>query len=343
MNMKKILMRMQNVLHNISRGQSGSAMVVTAMALVVLMGFSALVVDLGTVYYETSKLQNALDSGALGAVRELPASSISSSRWAAAKSEAISLAAANHFTIGPADVQPVYEDGDSAKRIIGIRLNKSVEVQYSLARILGINSSMVTKSSTAELKSAGGITGAVPLCITADSLSAAITAHYTTNMVIKCTPKTTDINITEVGGWFGALRFDGTGASVYTELLAYGYIGALHVGQVLDMETGNMTGPTLDGFFTRFSMCTSGCTAESHEPDCPRVVYVPVVSTDPADPDIGNKQVKIVSFAAFFLESVGTASNPEIRASYLPEIVLSDMVSGASTEDFGVYVSRLTE
>lgn len=344
MNMKKVLVRLQNVLHKTRRDRSGSVMVITALAMVVLMGFSALVLDLGSVYYVSSKMQNALDSAALGAVRELPADSTSSSKWTAARSEAIALAAANKFTLSEDDIHPVYQDGDSSKKIIGIRVTKSSEVQYNFARALGIDSAMVSRAAAAELKSAGGIsgTGVVPLCVTADSLSAAIKEGYTTNLVIKCTPKTTDINITEEGGWFGALDF-GSGASDYTYTLAYGYDGELHVGDIVGMETGNMTGPTLTGFTTRYDMCTDGCTSTNYEPNCPKIVYVPVVSTDPTDPDIGNKQVKIVSFAAFFLESVGTASDPEIRATYLPEIVLSDTVSGTSSEDFGVYVSRLTD
>ncbi len=254
--MKKNLMRMQRVLHKICRGQGGATMVITAMFLVALMGFSALVVDLGSVYYASSKLQNALDSAALAAVKELPATSTSSSEWTVAKSEAVALASANHFTLSEDDIAPVYLGGDSSKKIIGIRVTKNAEVPFSFARVLGINSSTISRGATAEVEPAGGITGgAVPLSITDTALQSAINKATQDSgtaagllLQIKCCTNTGEIGIDSTGesGWFGALLFPDTNAT-FEVLLENGYSGSLYVGQILKMNSGNMSGPTIKG------------------------------------------------------------------------------------------------
>ena len=197
---------------------------------------------------------------------------------------------------------------------------------------------MVTRTSSAGLSPAGGIKGAVPLSITSSSLKNAIDAGVVTGLVIKCSSNSDDISIdSSLGqGWFGALRFEGSGASIYSELLAYGYSGYLYVGQIIEMESGNMSGPTLTGFTTRYNQCNDGCTAESYLPDCPKLVYVPVVDV------ISSKKVKIVAFAPFFLlEYGGSGNNSYIKATYLENVVLSDTSAGTSGEDFGLYINKL--
>ncbi|MGE4486015.1 MAG: pilus assembly protein TadG-related protein [Oscillospiraceae bacterium] len=331
---------MRNLFKNIFSSQSGSVAVVTALSLTVLMGFSALVLDLGVSYNEASKLQNALDSAALAAARELPAESINSAVWAAAKNAAIIFAASNDFDITSDNIEPIYKDNDSTHNIVGIKVSKSIEVNYNFARVLGINSGMVTRSASAGLTPVGGLRGAIPLSISSSSLSNAIAAGAVEGLTIKCSSNADDIGIDCTGesGWFGALRFDDTGASIYSNLIAYGFSGELYIGQILDMENGNMSGPTMDGFTTRYNSCTAGCTADSFEPDCPRLVYIPVVEV------LSNNQVKIVSFAAFFLlECGGSGNNSYIKATYIDDVVIPDSASGKSGQDFGLYVTKILE
>jgi len=329
---------MRNYSNMLCYQQSGSVAVITAMSMVVLLGFSALVVDLGVSYNEASKLQNALDSAVLAATRELPAENQASAGWSVAKNEAILFAAANNIVLSPNELEPVYQDNIATSSIIGIRVVKSIEVDYKFARVLGINAGTVTRTAAARLTPAGAITGAIPLSISASSLDAAIAADAVTGLTIKCSSNANDIGIDCTGesGWFGALRFDGSGASVYSDLIANGYSGVLRVGQVLDMENGNMSGPTMDGFTTRYDACTDGCTAGSYEPGCPKLVYIPVVEV------LSNNQVKIVSFAAFFLLECGGSGNQSyIKATYMKDTVLTASASGAVGQDFGVYVSKL--
>lgn len=331
------LLKFLNKLYN---KQGGSVAVIVALSMVVLIGFSALVLDLGVSYNETSKLQNALDSAVLAGVSKLPADSINSSDWTTAQNEAITYAECNGFTLTAADLTPIYQDDIASNKIIGIKATRSIVVEYNFARVLGVYSDTLTRTASAGLTPADGVTGAIPLCISADSLRSAIESDMVTNLTIKCCTNSGDIGIDATGtnGWFGAIRIDGSGASNYCDLLANGYSGILKVGQVLDMESGNMSGPTLDGFTARVSKCTSGCTSASYEPGCPRLVYVPIIEVLPS------KQVRIVAFGTFFIESCGgSGNNSYIKATYIPEATVPNAGSGAGGQDFGVYVSKLFE
>ncbi len=329
---------MRKLLKKLCGEQAGSVSIVVAVSMVVLIGISGFVLDTGVYYSKGAKLQNALDSAVLAASQELPADSVSSAAWAAAENEAINYASLNEFEITSDDLEPIYKNGSPANGIIGIRATKTVTVEYNFAKVLGVNSGTVTRTASAGLSPAGGVRGAIPLCVSDTGLSEAIASGIVRGLTIKCSSDTELIGIdpSTASGWFGAVRFEGSGASLYSELLANGYTGVLTVGQVLEMESGNMSGPTLDGFTERVSRCTDGCTAESYLPDCPRQVYVPVIQVLPS------KQVKIVAFAAFFLEECGgSGKNSYIKATYLKNITLPDTAPGASGQDFGLYVSKL--
>ncbi|MFB0920172.1 MAG: Tad domain-containing protein [Oscillospiraceae bacterium] len=329
---------MRGQLRIICINQYGSVSMITALFLALLIGITGFVLDKGVYYSEGAKLQNSLDSAVLAASMELPASNVNSTAWAIAENEAISYAYLNKIELSRDDLEPIYESGNSANRIIGMSATKTVEVKYSFIRVLGIRSGTVTRTSSAGLSPAGGVKGVVPLCISAAGLHAAIAAKVTTGLIIKCSTDTGLIGVDTgtASGWFGAVRIEGAGASDYSNLLSNGYSGTLKVGQVLDMECGNMSGPTMDGFIARVSRCREGCTAESYLPDCPRLVYVPVIDVLPG------KQVKIVSFAAFFLESCGgNGSNSYIKASYVKDTILPDSSAGESGQDFGLYVNKL--
>ena len=63
---------MKSKLRLFFKEESGVAVIFLAISMVVLMGFTALAVDFGLVYYQRSQLQTALDSAALAAAQKLP-------------------------------------------------------------------------------------------------------------------------------------------------------------------------------------------------------------------------------------------------------------------------------
>ncbi len=332
------IMKLKLFFKKIFEEQNGAVAIVAATVMVALLGFSALVADLGIVYVEASRLQNALDSAVLAALVELPAGDIYSQEWQSAQNTVIAYAAFNDFDLNPSDIHPVYENSAPSGRITGIEINKSIQVNYNFARVLGIDSTSVSRSSVSGLVPAGGLTGAVPLCISSSALTSAIEWGIVENITIKCSSGTDDMgtDYETVSGWFGPLRFEGNGASSYTQLLKFGYDSALCVGDVLDIESGNMSGPTLDGISDRVNRCTGGCTPESYETKCPKLIYIPVVEI------IADKQVQVVGFAAFFItEYGGSGKDSFIKATYLSDVIVSSSESGADGADFGIYTRKL--
>jgi hypothetical protein len=141
--------------------------VIAALSMAALFGFSPPRLDLGLSYHEAARLQNALDSAVLAAVSELPADSLFSAGWAAAQGQAVRFAAANGVSLAGDELEPVYPEGLSSGRIIGIRATKSIAVNYSFARVFGIGQGLLTRTAAAGIVPAGAVTGAVPLSITA--------------------------------------------------------------------------------------------------------------------------------------------------------------------------------
>ncbi|MPN39581.1 hypothetical protein SDC9_187109 [bioreactor metagenome] len=137
-------------------------------------------------------------------------------------------------------------------------------------------------------------------------------------------------------GWFGIIQLDGTGANEYRDDFIYGCSNVISVGDNLDMQDGNLSGPTEQAFNTRIMGHTS-CTYENHEANCPRIVTIPVVTV------LESKEVKTVGFASFFIQDVsGNGNKSIISATYLDRNIVPGTVIDGTGGDFGVYVVKLT-
>ena len=66
-------------LMKIGKNEDGQALVLVTLLMVVLMGFAALVVDVGFVYLTKTKLQSAANAAALSGAQDLPSASTSKS------------------------------------------------------------------------------------------------------------------------------------------------------------------------------------------------------------------------------------------------------------------------
>lgn len=155
---------LEKIFRKLNLKQDGSVVVIVALFMTVLIGISALVLDMGLAYNKKAELQKDMDSVALAAVRELPADNTSKNEWKNAKAAAIKYAQYNGISdLVESDILPVYEGNNSSNRIIGIKVKDEVIVNYNFAKILGINSSVVNCDSTAVLQPAEGVSGLLPL------------------------------------------------------------------------------------------------------------------------------------------------------------------------------------
>jgi Flp pilus assembly protein TadG len=322
------------------RNEDGSAAMLVAISLTVLLISASLVIDYGAAYVEASKLQNATDAAALAAAAYLPVNIDDYSKIDYIKDVAINYMKKNGFDNVVRD--DVILESQYGNRYTGVKVVKSCKVDFTLAKIIGKVYQNVTKSSKVGLSLAQSVTGAAPLSIDKAYLDNAIETGQTKHLILKYgTP-------TDNSGNFGAIDLNGStggGANDYRYWLSYGYGGEIKVGETIPYEQGNMSGPTLDAFVYRYNACThfeglGGCTSEHFEKSCPRIVLVPVIT------ELDSQHVRIEGFAAFVLEEVGGSGNQNYVLGSFVELVTKSNFGAdftATSNDYGVYIKSLQE
>jgi Flp pilus assembly protein TadG len=114
----------------------GTAAVTTALMMTLLLGFCALVVDIGIVSVQKSQLQNAVDSAALAAAQDLPSTS-------EAADTARSYLDSNGFGDAAIDVSFTHNN-----RQVTVAATQSFN--YTFAGVLGMEAANVRTSATAQ-------------------------------------------------------------------------------------------------------------------------------------------------------------------------------------------------
>jgi Flp pilus assembly protein TadG len=131
------------------KNESGQAMVLVALSLVVIMGFGAFTVDIGRGAMQQSELQNIADAAALAGAQDLPSSSI-------ATNTAISYAGTNGLLATQNNVpklgDKIVVTTDSTKIQVVVTRN----LEYTFAKVLGFENKEVSARAVAT-KSAGGL------------------------------------------------------------------------------------------------------------------------------------------------------------------------------------------
>lgn len=325
---------------NITR-ERGSIVILLALALTVLLGCGAVVMDLGIIYSERVHLQNAVNAAALAGCQELPGNTV------LAQQIAQQYAGQNGIPV----VNINFEDNN-----LVIDVSTQKEVPTFFARIWGITNEEISVQAKAMMVPPQALTGVIPLSIEQQQL--VYGEEYVLKVGAGHAPEDDGEEDDQHNGWFGALALGGNGADVYRTNLENGYAGTLRVGQVVSVEHGNMSGPTAQGINDRLSE-DNNCprnTFNDYERGAPEIVYVPVVKTLN---DSGNsiQEVQIAGFAAFFLEGVAGNGNDSIvtgrfiqtfvsnsaTSSNIDDLKATEMAmeQGDSTTDFGLYTPKL--
>lgn len=303
--------------------EKGLALVLVAVAMTVILGFTALVVDVGSLYLTRSRLINACDAAALAAARELPGGN----------PESVAKEYLKRNNVDPAEAEITVS---SDNKRITVRASRNVE--YTFARVLGFTSQTVSAAATAEYGAVSSASGVAPFAVPEQELV------YDKQYVLKeGAGKSVDDGF-RIHGNFGALALGGRGANNYKNNLKYGYDGIITIGDWVETEPGNMSGPTYDGVTYLLNQCTHNCTPENYRPDCPRVIIVPIF--DPSTLEQGRDDVRIVGFGAFLLEGVeGRGNESTVTGTFLqmapPPDVSYDIDPDAP--DYGLHATKLVE
>jgi Flp pilus assembly protein TadG len=294
--------------------EDGAVIVLVALGMTVFIALTALVIDFGSLYLEKNRLQKVADASALAGAQELPL------QYSKAKEEvyrAIEMNGEdpNLFTI----------ETDSSFSILQVIGNKKGKLYF--AKGLGIDEPNIQARARVELQPLSSSKGAIPLGV-----------QPTTNLSFG---QTQTLKVSDsASGNFGAIALTGLGAKDYETDLKSGYEFELKINSVLDTQTGQLAGPTKRAIDYRISLCPDS-TYLNYPPDCSRVVLVPVY--EPVQTDENQiKQVRIVGFASFFLESVSsTSEGAEVTGRFIEKAHLGD--SSPSQSNFGTYSFKLTQ
>ncbi|MDC3413855.1 Tad domain-containing protein [Terrihalobacillus insolitus] len=302
-----------NAMLDLFKNQSGVAVIMVALSIFMLTGFTAFVVDAGSLYFEKSRLQKGLDAAVLGGAQVLMVSE------GEAKIVATEIAFDNGFTIEGSEIST----GDNY-----IEINKTVNKDLFFARVLGFNNADVSAYARAEtIQTLTGGDGIVPVALEQGEYVEG--EPYTMNF------QPGNNGNASISGNFGFLAMDGPGGKELKEGIMYG--STLETYDPSDPDTYEWTqtglswGNVKAGFEYRIEEdkdnpdCASYQTADN---TCSRVITVPMVET--YEGANGKTMVKIIGFAAFWIESV---NQHEVSGRFIEYVRGGTFGSG---EDFGV-------
>jgi hypothetical protein len=289
-------------------------MVILALLLPVLIGSMALGIDVAMLYFNWTSIQVAGDASALAGASYLPAFPT------VAQTTATSYGLLNGVKVG--EISSVTVAPDNMSLTVQISRN----VPYLLARVLGLTSTTVSSSSTAQAVSVGNAEGVTPLGI-----------DYRTNYSYG---QPISIKAGQVGaGNWSPLALGGTGASNYLSNLENGYPDAIAIGDMVQTEPGNIVGPTKTGIDARLSagltQAPSGTFAD-HALDDPRVLLVPMVDFSGIN---GSSQVPVKGFAELWVIGV-TGSTID---TYFIEQTAPNTQAVRGIESFGAFTPVLVK
>lgn len=323
----------------INSSERGSVVILIALGMTVLLGSCAMVADIGLVYVQKARLQNALDAAALAGVQELPDDTNTANQ--VAQEYASQNGVDNVTTRVEANNFKIVASGQ-----------KTVPTYF--AKIWGINSKQISANSVAMMVPPGSLAGAVPLSVQEQDFQYGVVYSLKTGSGNQITGQIGG----QYYGWFGPLDLAGGGASAYEASLTNGYQGSLSIGQIINTENGNMSGPTQRAVENRLALDTRmpRNTFNNYDRNAPEIIYVPIVKFASSDLN-AVYQVQITGFAAFFLEGVsGNGTDSIITGRFIKTLIPSgktggtlaellkqeeDMENGTSGIDYGLYAPKL--
>lgn len=300
--------------------QKGATMVIVVLCLTVMLGTAALVVDVGLAYTEKSKLKNTADSAALAGALELPSF----------PSDAIEVASQyvekNGFSSSIAQVITTDDDYGMQVALIG-------NIDYKFAHVLGFTNKQLNVTSKVIVGAVSSVYGgARPFAVEQQEFT------YGQRVVLK------EDGGDGYHGNYGAIALGGTGAKKFEDNIKFGYQGKLSVGDFLDTEPGNMSGPTLDAvdyIINGVEDIIEGdyCTFDNYTSDSRRLWTIPIVDSLKVE---GRTTVEILGFALFFLEDAEKVKGQaEVTGRFIELVTNGDITQGQTS--YGLYGTKLIQ
>lgn len=286
------------------RGERGQTILVAVLAMTVLLGFTALAIDVGMLFEDRRHFQNSADAMALAGVAELPANP------SAADTKAREWATNNG--VDPSEIKTI-EVRSTGVPNDTLYVELEGDFGWIFGRALGQISSKVGAQAAARIGSLSGGFGAMPWALLegdSSCLDASGNAIFNSDCAVKVGAGSSSIT-----GWYGALDYDGNGggsAEYESNIIDNETVNSYCVvtepsaecdAYAVDALTGNKVGGTDQGIDARLAAePTSGCSTDGDDtddfdevfvpnpggtptylvvcPGTPRLVLIPIVSID---------------------------------------------------------------
>ena len=275
------------MLLNILRQKKGQALVQIAVMLAVLIGLTALVVDVGGMYLTKTQLQRMADAGALAGASRLEYGKDSANTMAGI------YVGKNKLPSYSSDPDSYTYIPDPDPSVLKIKVTVTRPAFFNFAQVLGITPPTITATATASRL--GGLSGLKPWALTGNE-----DFHYKLGEPFR---------LKEGGGggtrgWFNAIHFkssDSNGANIYKNYIINGCDVTMSIGDLVyatpgNMATGDKAIETATGLSAGQDYSLSDYTNVSLT--SPNVVFVPEVDSN----------MKIIGFAAVYITAFGKSS-----------------------------------
>ncbi|MBS4196145.1 TadE/TadG family type IV pilus assembly protein [Lederbergia citri] len=321
--MKKVVQMIARIL----KEQRGVAMILVALGMFMLIGFTAFVVDVGSLYYEKSRLQKALDAGVLGGAQVLIDSET--------KAKDIAIKITNKNGENPKSGKRYFTvtDDDVTTEESFVKIDKTVNKQLTFAKLIGFNQATVSASAKAivgPLKSAKGI---APIAVEKNSVP--------NGTKLTCTGNEQNNSDNNSPGNCGFLSVDGTGAPAVKKALTEGKEYSVDSEVELGTEPGKMNGPigqAIDDLIKSDKdkpHCQSASTADN---SCKRVIYIVII--DSWEAVKGRDKVKVEGLASFWVEDYKDKS---IIGHFINTVTAGEVGEPGSGYEYGLYGVKLVD
>lgn len=318
------------------RGATAALLVATLTA---ILGGSAMAVDFAVLYARKQAHVNGCDAAALAGGRELPEDQ------AAARARAVEAAGANGIA-APMGVTVSFPASNE------IEVRSSENSPLFLGRIFGRTQTPVGARARAVIGVPNTVrgnapTGLVPFGMSDDYYYSTVSNSSGTEVTLKLGSRSNSGSISNPGNFYPLRLLNGDkGANDYRDRVRYGASGVFRVGQFIDTEPGNMSGPTRQAVNGRLLDSQQSPwwqqTPSSYTMDNPRIIIMPIMDWDQGGN--GQTMVPIVGFAAFWLTQT---NGQEVKGYHLTSFVIDngdvDPTTPPPAMDSGLRVVRLVE
>jgi hypothetical protein len=238
-----------------TRGEEGQFLVLFAMGLVAIMGFTALAIDTGLFYEDRRHLQNTADAAALAGAAELPGDP------AAARDRAEEWVIKHGLSTG--DIKTIEVRSELvANDTVHVELKQ--DFGWIFARALGMTTSEVNANASARIGSFAGGQEFLPWALLTSDVDC-LDGNGQPKFGSACVVKLGAGDATT--GWYGALDPDGNGggSSEYRDNIVDGEVewqyciagdpapGCAGANTTIEPLSGNKVGPTDTGIEERLA------------------------------------------------------------------------------------------